>query len=172
MTTQTTHRNQDGGGEGTKMIHHVFEIAAPRETVFRALTTADGLAGWWTTQVRMDDVAVGARIDFTFRGPFNPQVRITEVDPPAHVAWEGVSGYAVAWGAQTSILFALEATSGGTRVRFWHQAGRELSDDAMGAATFNWGYYLDSLRLLCETGRGKPFPSGTAGARVGASAID
>ncbi|MGZ3637851.1 MAG: hypothetical protein ACXVCX_08450, partial [Ktedonobacterales bacterium] len=27
-----------------KTIHHVFEIAAPRETVFNALTTAAGLS--------------------------------------------------------------------------------------------------------------------------------
>lgn len=153
------------------MIHHVFEIAAPRETVFRALTTTDGLAGWWTTRVRMDDAAVGASIAFTFGGAFNPQMRITEFDPPTHVGWEGVAGYAAAWGPQTIIRFELEATSGGTLVRFWHQVGRELSDEAVAAANFNWGYYLDSLRLLCETGRGKPFPSGTAGARVGASGI-
>jgi uncharacterized protein YndB with AHSA1/START domain len=171
MTTQTTHRDQDGEGEGIKMIHHVFEIAAPRETVFRALTTADGLAGWWTTQVRTGEAAVGARIDFTFRGAFNPQLRITEVDPSAHVGWEGVAGYAAAWGPQTIIRFELEATSGGTLVRFWHQVDRALSDEATAAANFNWGYYLDSLRLLCETGTGKPFLSGTTGARVGASGI-
>ncbi len=41
----------------------------------------------------------------------------------------------------------------------------------MGTANFNWGYYLDSLRLLCETGCGKPFRSGATGARVGASNI-
>ena len=34
---------------------------------------------------------------------------------------------------------------------------RELSDDAYGTYNFNWGYYLESLRLLGETGTGKPF---------------
>jgi uncharacterized protein YndB with AHSA1/START domain len=168
--TQTTGRDPDGGEGGVKTIHHVFEIAAPRETVFRALTTADGLAGWWTTHVRMDEAAVGASITFTFRGAFNPRMRITAIDPPAHVDWEGVGGHA-AWGTHTAIRFELEATSGGTMVRFWHQVGHELSDEAIAAANFNWGYYLDSLRLLCETGRGKPFQAGIAGARVGASGI-
>jgi len=47
--------------------------------------------------------------------------------------------------------------------------GRDLSDDAVASANFNWGYYLDSLRLLCETGSGKPFQVGNARARVSAS---
>jgi hypothetical protein len=31
--------------------------------------------------------------------------------------------------------------------------------DAPAATTynFNWGYYMESLRLLCTTGAGKPF---------------
>lgn len=33
----------------------------------------------------------------------------------------------------------------------------ELDDDAYGIYNFNWGYCLESLRLLCATGRGKPF---------------
>jgi len=53
--------------------------------------------------------------------------------------------------------FELEAKGGATFVRFWQHCARELSDDAYGTYNFNWGYYLDSLRLLCETGSGKPF---------------
>ena len=55
---------------------------------------------------------------------------------------------------------------GGQRVRFefkyaapvamlfHHEYARELDDIAY---NFNWGYYLDSLRLYCESGTGKPF---------------
>ncbi len=171
MMTQTTHGDHDGIGAGMKTIHHVFEIAAPRETVFRALTTADGLAGWWTTRVDADEPAVGAEIAFTFRGAFNPRMRITALDPPARVSWQGVDGYA-AWGRHTTTSFELEDTSGGTKVRFRHEISGDRDDDAVAAANFNWGYYLDSLRLLCETGRGKPFQSGSPNARVGASSID
>ncbi|MHB8684394.1 MAG: SRPBCC family protein [Dehalococcoidia bacterium] len=152
-----------------KTIHHAFEIAAPRETVFTSLTTTEGLSAWWTTGAKADEAAVGARIDLRFRGPFNPQMRITEFDPHAHVRWEGVGGHE-AWG-ETTIRFELDATGGGTQVRFWQQLGPELSDEAVATANFNWGYYLDSLRLLCETGSGKPFQAGIVGARVGASGI-
>lgn len=136
-------------------IHHVLDIDAPRESVFTVLTTTSGLSSWWTTKVEANEMALGTLFDVTF-GPFNPHLRITEFDCPARVTWEGVRGHD-AWGESTTIRFELEAKSGGTMVRFWHQLGQELSDDAVGIATFTWGYYLDSLRLYCETGDGKPF---------------
>jgi hypothetical protein len=46
---------------------------------------------------------------------------------------------------------------GGTLVRFWQYYARELSDDAYGNYNFNWGYYLESLRLLTSARAGKPF---------------
>jgi hypothetical protein len=42
-----------------KTIHHVFEIAAPREDVYVALTTSEGLASWWTT-LRIAELPGGA----------------------------------------------------------------------------------------------------------------
>jgi hypothetical protein len=42
-------------------------------------------------------------------------------------------------------------------VRFWQYYARELSDDAYGNYNFNWGYYLESLRMLTSAGSGKPF---------------
>ncbi len=170
-TTQVEHESLEAGDQGASpRVHHMFEIRAPRETVFNALTTTEGLSGWWTTGATAEGVAVGAHIDVTFRGPFNPHMRITELDPPAYMGWEGIGGHD-AWGATTTIRFDLDATSNGTVVRFRHDLGRELGGAVVAAANFNWGYYLDSLRLLCETGHGKPFRAGTAGARVGASEI-
>jgi len=152
-----------------KRIHHVFDIQAPPETVFAAVTTAVGLSGWWTTSVQADGAEPGSLFTFSFRGPFNPRLRITEREPPSLVAWEGVDGHD-AWGP-TSLRFEFDRIENGTIVRFWHQMGADRSADARAAANFTWGYYLDSLRLLCETGRGKPFPFGNSGARVGATMV-
>ncbi len=165
--TQTTSDAQNSARRGVNTIYHLFEIAAPRETVFNSLTTEEGLSAWWTTGVKAEKARVGANIDFTFRGPFNPHMQITELDPPVLVGLKGVGGHD-AWGENT-IRFKLDATSSGTMVHFWHQLGRELSDEVVAIANFSWGYYLDSLRLLCETGSGKPFQVGNARARVGAN---
>ncbi len=43
----------------TDLIHRIG-IAAPAETIYRALTTEEGIKAWWTTDVKMDASAVGA----------------------------------------------------------------------------------------------------------------
>ena len=93
-----------------KTIHHVVDIDAGTDPVWSALTEADRMAKWWSTKVRTPAAAVGARVEWTFAGDFNPVMEITKLD-----------------------------------------------DDAYGIYNFNWGYYLESLRLLCTTA-GKPFP--------------
>ena len=137
-----------------KTIHHVFEIAAPPGKIFAALTTTEGLSRWWTTKVSAK-AEIGAVVDFTFGGDFNPDMRVTELDPSVLVAWECVGGHEP-W-AENTFRFELEEKGTGTIVRFWQNYARELSDDAYGTYNFNWGYYLESLRLFGETGTGKPF---------------
>jgi hypothetical protein len=59
-----------------------------------------------------------------------------------------------------TVLFAAVACTASTScttLRFWQHYATELSDDAYGTYNYNWGYYLESLRLLCESGTGHPF---------------
>ena len=104
--------------------------------------------------------AVGSVVQFTFGGDFNPQMRVTDLTPGALVAWECVGGHEP-WAANT-FRFELAGQDGGTLVRFWQNYARELSDDAYGNYNFNWGYYLESLRLLTSAGAGQAVP-GLAG---------
>ncbi len=46
-------------------IKHLFHINARRQNVFDALTTLNGLAGWWTTQTG-GDPKPGGVIEFRF----------------------------------------------------------------------------------------------------------
>jgi len=82
-------------------------------------------------------------------------MEITALEPGSLVAWKCVGGHDP-W-ADNTFRFELGDGDRGTRLRFWQQYARELDDDSYGVYNFNWGYYLDSLRLLCETGAGKPF---------------
>jgi uncharacterized protein YndB with AHSA1/START domain len=169
MAAQTKRSVGDGAATERQTIHHTLQIAAPPARVFAALTEPDQLAGWWTTQVHGNEPALGATLEFTFRGSFQPCMRIVEFDPPARLAWTGVGGHA-AWG-ETDLRFELEPANDGTLLQFWHYLGPERSEEDIAAANCNWGYYMDSLRRLCETGRGKPYQPGMAGARVGADPL-
>ena len=157
-----------------KTIHHVLDIDAPATRVWDALTEPGPIAGWWSTQVKAPSPAVGAQAHWTFGGDFNPVMEITRLDADyddgdREVDWQCVSGHQP-W--QDSIFrfrifrFRLSEPGapgspgnggGGTRLRFWQEYAVELADDYYGVYNYNWGYYLESLRLFCSTGTGKPF---------------
>jgi uncharacterized protein YndB with AHSA1/START domain len=134
-----------------KEIIHTVTVQAPAAEVYRALTTEDGLSGWWTKEVRVD----GDTIRFTFEDPFHPVMRVTERDEPRRVAWAFESGHQP-WAGST-FTFDLEQQNGGTGLLFRMSYGQDLPDQQYGVYNFNWAYYLESLRLLCSEGAGKPF---------------
>jgi uncharacterized protein YndB with AHSA1/START domain len=141
-----------------KTIIHVVDMAARRERIFEALTTVDGLAAWWTTTVS-GDAGPDGLVGFTFDGQvFHPDMRVTEQSPPSLVGWRCVGG--VDQWADNTFSFELVPHDAGTRLRFRQNYAAELSDDEYGIYNYNWGYYLESLRLLCTTGTGKPFHPG------------
>ena len=138
-----------------KTIHHVIDVGAGASSIYEALTKEAGLSAWWSSKVAAPSSDVGALIEFTFAGDFNPVMRIDELDADALVVWKCVGGHEP-WD-DNDFRFELAEHEGGTRLRFWQEYATELSDDAYGTYNFNWGYYLESLRQLCVEGQGKPF---------------
>ena len=137
-----------------KKIIHCLNVKVSPGAVFPALTTETGLASWWSTKVKAE-ARIGGIVDFTFIADFNPNMKVTSLEDPSLVAWECVSGHPP-W-ANNTFRFALKETDGGTQVMFTQDYAQELSDEVYGVYNYNWGYYLESLRLYCETGTGKPF---------------
>ena len=78
-------------------ILHRIGATASQEDVYAALTTIDGLAGWWTedTKAEGDAGEVGGIIRFRFAGAPEPggfDMRVLEVTPAERVLWEVVEG--------------------------------------------------------------------------------
>jgi uncharacterized protein YndB with AHSA1/START domain len=138
-----------------RTIHHVLDIEARSGAVWTALTERDGLAGWWSTKVDADPAAVGTLVRFTFGGDFNPVMQITGLTDGQQLRWRCTSGHQN-WQDNT-FDFELVPLDDRTRLRFTQNYATELSDDDYGVYNYNWGYYLESLRLLCTAGAGKPF---------------
>ena len=139
-----------------KVIHHVLDVDAPAPRIWSALTEEQGLAAWWSTLVRAPAATVGARVEFTFADDFNPVMEIVATAPGTELEWRCVGGHSP-WDENTFRFQLAALADGRTRLRFWQDYAVELSDDAYGVYNFNWGYYMESLRLLCTTGTGKPF---------------
>jgi hypothetical protein len=82
-------------------------------------------------------------------------MRIGEQEQDKEVNWQCVSGHDP-W-HESTVTFGLEGGNGSTQLTFVQTYAEEMSEEAYGRYNFTWGYYLDSLRQFCETGRGKPF---------------
>ncbi len=139
-----------------KTIHHVVDVDGSVDSIWTALTRQDRMAGWWSTKVDAPDALPGTLVEWTFAGDFNPVMEIVEVDEPNTVVWRCASGHEP-WQDSTFRFESSPLDDGRTRLRFWQDYAVELADDYYGVYNFNWGYYLESLRLLCSTGTGKPF---------------
>ena len=64
---------------------HCIGIAAPAETIYRAITTEEGIRAWWTTAVKMDDKAGGMAVFSFFELTTVFQMRIEQLTPPSLV---------------------------------------------------------------------------------------
>jgi uncharacterized protein YndB with AHSA1/START domain len=137
-------------------IRHRVVIAAPLTDVYEALSTPEGIAGWWTRDGVRGESAVGSKLEFYFDGPDPAAVmEVTSLDPATGVRWSCVAG-ADEW-VGTTLAFDLSDAGGETVVMFAHEGWREASE-FMAHCSARWAYFVLSAKLLCETGAGTPFP--------------
>jgi uncharacterized protein YndB with AHSA1/START domain len=134
-------------------IKHLLVIDTPAEKVYRAVTKQDGLAGWWTTEVKTEP-KVNENAEFKFGDVYFCKMKITNLKPNKKVEWECIDGDEEWIGTQ--ITFALSEEDGKTTLSFAHSDWGEMTD-FFASCNYNWGWYLTSLKDYCEKGKGKPF---------------
>ncbi len=134
------------------ILHRVGALASP-EKVYEALTTVDGLAGWWTEDTDGDS-DVGGVIRFRFL-PGGFDMKVLEAKPAELVLWEVVDGPEEWIG--TRVRFELKRQGDFTIVLFRHEGWKEQVEFMYNCST-KWAVYLMSLKKLAETGKGDPSP--------------
>jgi len=121
--------------------------------VYAALTEQAGLASWWTPDVTAQP-RVGSVAEFRFRGgQYVTRMQITALEPGRNLEWSVVQG-APEW-AGTTVSWDLTPVENGTRLRFAHHNYGSAAG-SFGEVTFNWAWYLISLKEYLETGQGRP----------------
>jgi uncharacterized protein YndB with AHSA1/START domain len=135
-------------------ILHKVGIAAPVAEVYAALTTADGLAGWWTTDTSGDGDSLDGVLRFRF-APGGFDMRVRELGPDRRVRWEVIDGPEEWIG--THVHWDLDQAGDRTDVLFKHEGWREPVAFMHHCST-KWATYLMSLKSLAETGKGAPHP--------------
>lgn len=140
-------------------IIHRIGIKAPAAKVYKALSTIDGLAHWWTEETTGDE-QVDGKIEFTFRtetGDIKGQMamEITELNKDRNVRWRCIDGPPEWIG--TDLTFDLSEQDGQIIIIFGHRNWKE-EIEFMAHCSTKWAVFLLSLREYVETGKGKPSP--------------
>jgi len=140
-------------------ILHRIGIKAPVDQVYAALTTLEGLGGWWTEAVT-GDARTGGTIAFRFFARSGEllggmDMVVQELTENKEVRWRCVEG-PEEW-VGTDITFQLSEQDGQTIVLFGHRNWREAVE-ATYHCSMKWATFLLSLRDYVETGTGKPSP--------------
>ena len=135
-------------------IRHLVGVESPStDGVYAALTTIDGLSGWWTNDTT-GDPALGGKIAFRFP-PGGFDMEVIELTPGERVRWRVVDGPPEWIG--TVIDWRLRQDKDHTKVLFTHEGWAEPVEFMHHCST-KWATYMLSLKALVETGSGKPSP--------------
>jgi len=130
------------------ILHRVGVDASP-ERVFAALTTIDGLRGWWISTAT-GHAAKGGRIDFGFCDMY-----VVDTVPNRLVHWRCIRG-PEEW-LNTEVAFRIERKDGQTFVLFTHANWKEPVEFMHHCST-KWATFLLSLRDQLENSGGHPAP--------------
>lgn len=150
-------------------------IGASAETIFSALTSGEGLSGWWAPGAKAE-ARLGSTAHLPFGADYFKEMNITDIEPMRRVKWACVEGFEEWVG--TALSFELHPGSKRTLLQSRPEAQGQLDqskhatgtlvlfshDDWKGytpmfaECSYTWGQFLKSLKLFCETGKGRPWP--------------
>jgi len=136
------------------ILHRVGVEGSTPEAVYRALTTVDGLAGWWTEDTTGSE-GVGGVLAFRFPPIGGFDMEVVELRPSERVVWRVVDG-PEEW-VGTTVEWDLRQDGDWTIVLFGHRGWAEPVEFMHHCST-KWASYLLSLKALAETGAGAPAP--------------
>lgn len=139
-------------------IVHRVGIKAPAAEVYDAISSVEGVAGWWSEETTGESTVGGTftscfREDGVEKGRMDLQV-IT-LEPGREVRWRVTAGPPEWIG--TDVTFAVSQEGEYTVLLFGHRNWAEQVE-FMAHCSMKWATFLLSLRALVETGRGRPSP--------------
>jgi uncharacterized protein YndB with AHSA1/START domain len=135
-------------------------FAKPASAVVEALTTAPGIASWWTTRVGGSGTDGGElRLAFPNSDYEDVVLAVATIEQPCSIVWTVRAVPPVpAWEewAGTRVVVRVEPEpSGGTRMDLHHE-GLTPQLDCYDLCSGGWDYVLASLRAHVDAGAGRP----------------
>ncbi|OLF11338.1 SRPBCC domain-containing protein [Actinophytocola xanthii] len=130
-------------------IERVVELAHPPAAVWAALTTAEGLGGWFGNEATID-LRPGGSARMTWTDGASASMRVERVEEPRifGFTWH-IYGLPEEDPRRTYVEFTLEPDVGGTRLTVVESGFAQLPDDAhdkaFGGNTQGWASELGEL---------------------------
>jgi uncharacterized protein YndB with AHSA1/START domain len=157
-------------------IRQAIIIGSPIEKVYDAISSQEGLAAWWTPYAQAEAV-LRSVARFPFGDGYFKEMEITALKPNELVQWNCMKGddqwigtnltFSLLSGSKETLLVShpemrgqLEQleTKNGTLLLFQHDGWKDYTL-MFAECSHTWGQFLRSLKLLCETGVGHPWPN-------------
>ena len=130
-----------------------LHIDADADTVYRAVSTAEGIHGWFTTTAEAGE-GIGAVHELSFPGVPEPwKLNIADAEPAARLVLVGQNG---PWAGTTQTYEIVPEPQGGVTLRFTH-AGFPAVDDGYRNFTYGWATKFVQLKAYAETGKPQAF---------------
>jgi len=139
----------------TDLIHRIT-IAAAAETVYEAITTAEGIRAWWTVDVAMANREGGVAVFGFENHTVEFQMRIVQLTPPEIVRWACIEGSSPDWIGTTQEFVIEPQPDGEVLVKFRHGGWKSGGDHCYYCNT-TWGHLLVCLKEYCERGVKNPY---------------
>jgi uncharacterized protein YndB with AHSA1/START domain len=136
-------------------IRHRVGIDATVEEVYEKVSTREGIASWWSSDVEGES-RPGGFLTFWFGRPEPAAVmEVVGLTPPRHVGWRCVEG-PDEW-VGTTLDFEVKRSGEETALVFAHAGWREPVEFMHHCST-KWAYFLLGLKAGLEGGKATPWP--------------
>jgi uncharacterized protein YndB with AHSA1/START domain len=136
------------------LVHQV-NIKATPETIYKAVSTQDGLAAFWTSDSKAEP-KVGSIATFGFGGP-SQRMRVDELVPGKRVKWTALNDFPT-WDGTTVTWDISPAEKGETSVVFRHgNWAASVTQDDLGSVNYTWGLVVERLKQYSESGKPVPY---------------
>lgn len=134
---------------------HKITVDASNKEVFQAITTAEGLKGWFTKEVTGDPGKDNGEFTLSFsrhEGPFS--WKVASMKPDSEVRWECTTGPGRSKGTKASFRLSQKG-EGKTVVDFEHD-GFEDTDEKIQTCNTLWGGLMTHLKSYTEKHQPEP----------------
>ena len=134
----------------TRDVLLAIEVEAEPKVVFDTIADPDGLATFWTPDVRRED-GDGRELSFGFEAaPTRLPASVTAAETPSSIAW-AFGGDWPSWPG-TAASWSLERTERGTKVVFRHGFPDTMPEFDFGSVTLTWALVVARLKGVVESG--------------------